>query len=117
MGPGIAVPRLLAQTGLRLEDIEVVEMHEAFAGQVLCNLEAWKRGWKEPAIGGVDPAKLNPLGGSIALGHPFAATGVRQVTTLANEMRRRGARYGLVSVCGAGATAAAMILERPPAGP
>jgi acetyl-CoA acetyltransferase family protein len=113
MGPGLAVPRLLARTGLELSDMDVVEMHEAFAGQVLCNLAAWERGWHEPAIGRVGGDRLNPLGSSIAVGHPFAATGVRIVVTLANELRRRSARYGLVSICGAGATAVAMILERP----
>lgn len=112
MGPGIAVPRLLDETGLTLADMDVVEMHEAFAGQVLCNLRAWERGWREPAIGRVEPQRLNSLGGSIAVGHPFAATGVRIVITLANELARRSARYGLVSICGAGATAVAMILER-----
>lgn len=89
-------------------------MHEAFGGQVLCNLKAWENGWKEPAIGAVDRDKLNVLGSSIAVGHPFAATGARIATTLANEMKRRAARYGLISVCGAGATAGAMILERDP---
>ncbi len=113
MGPGLAVPRLLASTGLTLSDMDVVEMHEAFAGQVLCNLAAWERGWHEPAIGRVAEERLNPLGSSIAVGHPFAATGVRIVVTLANELRRRSARYGLVSICGAGATSVAMILERP----
>jgi acetyl-CoA acetyltransferase family protein len=113
MGPGVAVPRLLARTGLDLDDIDIVEMHEAFGGQLACNLAAWEQGWKEPPIGKVDRDKLNPLGSSIAVGHPFAATGARIVTTLANEMARRNARYGLVSVCGAGATAAAMLLERP----
>lgn len=112
MGPGLAVPRLLRRTGLTLADIDVVEMHEAFAGQVICNLRAWERGWKEPAIGAVERQRLNPLGGSIAIGHPFAATGIRIVTTLANEMKRRSARYGLVSLCGAGGTASAMLLER-----
>lgn len=112
MGPAVAVPRLLRKTGLKLSDMDIVEMHEAFAGQVACNLRAWAQGWKEPAIGDVDVDKLNPLGGSIAVGHPFGATGGRIVTTLANEMKRRRARYGLVSICGAGATASAMILER-----
>ena len=112
MGPGIAVPRLLRKTGLTLSDMDLVEMHEAFGGQVACNLRAWEQGWKEPAIGKVDQQKLNQLGSSIAVGHPFAATGARIVTTLANEMRRRNARYGLVSICAAGAQASAMILER-----
>ncbi len=112
MGPAVAVPRLLRRMGLTLADIDVIEMHEAFAGQVICNLRAWESGWKEPPIGSVDRQRLNPLGGSIAIGHPFAATGIRMVTTLANEMKRRDARYGLVSVCGAGATASATLLER-----
>ena len=112
MGPGLAVPRLLRRTGLTLADIDIVEMHEAFGGQVICNLRAWEQGWKEPAIGAVDRERLNQLGSSIAIGHPFAATGIRIVTTLANEMKRRGARYGLVSICGAGGTASATLLER-----
>ncbi len=113
MGPGVAVPRLLTRTGLQLSDLDIIEMHEAFGGQVACNLKAWKQGWKEPAIGEVDRDKLNPLGSSIAAGHPFAATGIRIPITLANEMKRRGARYGLISICAAGAQASAMILERP----
>lgn len=113
MAPAVAVPRLLKRTGLTLDDIDIIEVHEAFGAQVAFNLKAWGQGWKEEAIGAVDPQKLNPLGGSIAIGHPFAATGARIVTTLAGEMARRGARYGLVSICAAGAMAAAMILERP----
>ncbi len=112
MAPGIAVPRLLRRTGIELSDIDVIEMHEAFGGQVACNLKAWEKGWKEEPIGTVDREKLNPLGSSIAVGHPFAATGARIVTTLANEMKRRNVRLGLVSICGAGGTAIAMILER-----
>lgn len=112
MGPGLAVPRVLRKAGLTLGDMDLIEMHEAFGGQVLCNLKAWEEGWREPAIGVVDRNKLNVLGSSIAVGHPFAATGARIATTLANEMKRRGSRYGLISICGAGATAAAMILER-----
>lgn len=111
MGPGVAVPRLLKRNGLQLADIDIIEMHEAFGAQVLANIKAWQQGWKEPAIGNVDRNKLNPLGSSIAVGHPFAATGGRIVTTLANEMKRRKAKYGLVSICAAGAMAAAMILE------
>jgi acetyl-CoA acetyltransferase len=113
MAPGVAVPRLLRKTGLSLSDMDLIEMHEAFGGQVASNLRAWEQGWKEPAIGSVDRKKLNQLGSSIAVGHPFAATGARIVTTLANEMKRRDARYGLVSICAAGAQASAMILERP----
>jgi acetyl-CoA acetyltransferase family protein len=113
MAPALAVPRLLKKTGLKLSDMDIVEMHEAFGAQILANLRAWELGWQEPAIGKVDRSKLNPLGSSIAVGHPFAATGGRIVTTLANEMKRRNARYGLLSICAAGGMAAAMILERP----
>ncbi len=112
MGPGLAVPRLLRRNGLKLSDMDLIEMHEAFAGQIACNLRAWEQGWKEEAIGAVDVEKLNTLGSSIAVGHPFGATGVRIATTLANEMKRRDSKYALISICGAGATAAAMILER-----
>ena len=112
MAPGVAVPRLLARNGLSLNDLDIIEMHEAFAGQVASNLKAWEEGWKERAIGSVDRTRLNQLGSSIAVGHPFAATGARIAVTLANEMARRDARYGLISICGAGATGVAMLFER-----
>lgn len=112
MGPGIAVPDVLAETGLTLDDMDLIEMHEAFAGQVLSNIAAWEQGWKRDPIGTVDRSKLNQLGSSLAIGHPFSATGVRIATTLANEMKRRNSRYGLISICAAGAMAQAMILER-----
>jgi len=112
MAPAVAVPRLLRKTGLTLAEMDIVEVHEAFGAQVAFNLKAWEQGWKEEAIGTVDPEKLNPLGSSVAVGHPFAATGARIMITLANEMARRDARYGLISVCAAGAMACAMILER-----
>jgi acetyl-CoA acetyltransferase family protein len=112
MGPGVAVPRLLRRTGLTLDDMDLIEMHEAFGGQIASNLAAWELGWKEDPIGKVDRDRLNQLGGSIAIGHPFAATGARIVSQLAAEMARRDVRYGLICICGAGATAAAMILER-----
>ncbi len=113
MAPALAVPRLLARNELRLSDIEILEMHEAFAGQVLANIKAWETAWKAAATGPVDHAILNPLGSSIAVGHPLAATGVRIITTLANEMKRRDARYGLASVCAAGGLASAVLLEKP----
>ena len=112
MAPAVAVPRLLRRTGLSLKDMDIIEMHEAFGAQVTSNMRAWEKGWKEEPIGKVDMEKLNPLGSSIAVGHPFAATGGRIVTTLSNEMKRREAKYGFVSICAAGAMAAAMILER-----
>lgn len=112
MAPGVTVPRLLRREGLDLGDFDLIDMHEAFAGQIASNIAAWEQGWKEPPIGKVDVDILNVNGGSIAIGHPFAATGGRIVTQAANELARRGGNLGLISVCGAGATAAALILER-----
>jgi acetyl-CoA acyltransferase len=119
MGPALAVPKALERAGVELEQIDLVEMHEAFAAQVASNIQAlesetWAReklGRSRP-VGHVDRARLNVCGGSIALGHPFGATGARLVTTLANEMVRRGARLGLVSVCAQGGMGFAMVLER-----
>ena len=113
MAPGIAVPRLLRRNGLSFEDIGVIELHEAFAGQVLCNLAAWERGWREDPIGTIPTDKLNVTGGSIAIGHPFSATGLRIATTVAGEMKRTNSRYGLFSICAAGAQGTAMLLELP----
>ena len=113
MAPAIVVPRLLKSTVLTLDEMDLIEMHEAFAAQVLANVQAWEEGWKADPIGRVDWDRVNVRGSSIALGHPWSATGGRIVTTLTNEMARRNARFGLVSICAAGAMAGAMILERP----
>jgi acetyl-CoA acyltransferase len=75
MGPGVTVPRLLGRLGMELDDIDLIEMHEAFGGQVAANLAAWEHGWKHDRIGKVDRDSLNVTGGSISIGHPFAATG------------------------------------------
>ncbi|MFQ5718893.1 MAG: acetyl-CoA C-acyltransferase [Acidobacteriota bacterium] len=112
MAPAVAVPRLLRRHDLSLPDIDLVEIHEAFGAQVAANLAAWEKGWKEEAIGTPDPDRVNVNGSSIAVGHPFAATGGRILTTLAREMVRRDARWGLASICAAGAMAAAVLLER-----
>jgi len=119
MGPGLAIPKALERAGLQLSDIDLVEMHEAFAAQVASNVqalesEAWAREklGRSSAVGKVDRERLNVCGGSIALGHPFGATGARITTTLAREMKRRGARLGLVSVCAQGGMGFAMVLER-----
>ncbi|MFN2634437.1 MAG: acetyl-CoA C-acyltransferase FadI [Thermoanaerobaculia bacterium] len=117
-GPAYAAPIALDRAGLRLSDMGRVEMHEAFAAQVLSNLQAFasatfareKLGRAEP-LGEVDPMILNMYGGSIAIGHPFAATGARIVTTLANELVRSGKQFGLLTVCAAGALGHAMVLE------
>ncbi len=119
MGPGLAIPKALEQAGLQLSDIDLIEMHEAFGAQVASNIQAlesetWAReklGRSTP-VGRVDRERLNVNGSSIALGHPFGATGARITTTLAHEMKRRGAKHGLVSICAQGGMGFAMILER-----
>ncbi len=112
MAPAIVVPSLLDRTSLKLREIDLIEIHEAFSAQVLANTMAWERGWKAASIGSVDWDRVNVSGSSIALGHPWSATGGRIVTTLAYEMARRDAQYGLVSICAAGAMAGAFLLER-----
>src|SRR5258706_8285841 len=87
--------------------IDLVEIHEAFAAQVLANAAAWQQGWKGPATDRVIWDRVNVNGSSISVGHPWSATGGRILTTLANEMARRNARYGLISMCAAGAMAGA----------
>jgi acetyl-CoA acyltransferase len=119
MGPGIAIPRALERAGLTLADMDLIEMHEAFAAQVASNIQAlesesWAReklGRSTP-VGKVDRERLNVCGGSIAIGHPFGATGARITTTLANELGRRNGKFGLLSVCAQGGMGFAMILER-----
>jgi acetyl-CoA acyltransferase len=118
MGPVLAAPVALKRAGLSLGEIDLVEMHEAFAAQVLCNLKGFEsRAWAERAgfshpVGRVDPAKLNVMGGSVAIGHPFGATGARITTTLLNELRRRNGQFGLMTVCAAGGMGFAMVVER-----
>jgi acetyl-CoA acyltransferase len=116
--PVLAAPVALKRAGLALKDIDLVEMHEAFAAQVLSNLKGFEsKWWAERAgfsqpMGEVDRAKLNVMGGSIAIGHPFGATGARITTTLLNELRRRGGQFGLMTVCTAGGMGFAMVVER-----
>ena len=112
MAPAIVVPRLLERSGLRLGQFDLIDIHEAFAAQVLANAMAWEKGWKGAPTGPLDWDRVNVCGGSIALGHPWAATGGRIVTTLAGEMARRKAGLGLISICAAGAMAGAMVLDR-----
>jgi acetyl-CoA acyltransferase len=118
MGPVLAAPVALKRAGLTLADMDLVEMHEAFAAQVLCNLEGfvspeWARraGFSTP-VGEVDLERLNVMGGSISIGHPFGATGGRILTTLVNELRRRDGQFGLMTVCAAGGMGHAMVVER-----
>lgn len=117
-GPVHAVPKALDRAGLTLREMGLVEIHEAFAAQVLSNTKAWASaevartlGRSEP-VGEVDWERTNVLGGSIAIGHPFGATGARIVTTLAHEMVRRDVQFGLVSICAQGGMGFAMVLER-----
>ncbi|HEV8215755.1 MAG TPA: acetyl-CoA C-acyltransferase FadI [Gemmatimonadaceae bacterium] len=118
MGPVLAAPVALQRAGLSLADIDLVEMHEAFAAQVLCNLAGFvSRYWAERAgfanpVGEIDRAKLNVMGGSISIGHPFGATGGRILMTLTNELIRRGGQFGLMTVCAAGGMGHAMVIER-----
>lgn len=119
MAPAWAVPQMLARNGLTLQDFDFYEIHEAFAAQVLCTLRAWesetfcrdKLGLSAP-LGRIDPAKLNVVGSSLALGHPFAATGGRIVATLAKLLKEKGGGRGLISVCTAGGMGVTAILER-----
>ena len=119
MAPAYAVPRMLDRAGLKLQDFDIYEIHEAFAAQVLCTLKAWesdeycRNKLKRPAaLGRIDRSKLNPKGSSVALGHPFAATGARIVATLARQLAERGSGRGLISICAAGGMGVTAILER-----
>ncbi len=119
MAPTIAVPRMLAEAGLSLQDFDFYEIHEAFAAQVLCTLRAWEsedycrnRLGLDGALGSIDPAKLNVNGSSLAVGHPFAATGARIIATLARLLEQKGSGRGLISICTAGGMGVTAILER-----
>jgi acetyl-CoA acyltransferase len=118
-GPAYATPIALDRAGITMQDVELWEMHEAFAAQVLSNLQALDSDSfardqlnRDRKVGLIDEDRINVMGGSIALGHPFGATGARLTTTLLNEMKRRGAGIGLITVCAAGAMGFAMVLER-----
>lgn len=120
MAPTIAVPRMLDRHGLSLQDFDYYEIHEAFAAQVLCTLRAWEsadycrqRLGRERPLGSIDPAKLNVHGSSLAVGHPFAATGARIIATLAKLLEQKGSGRGLISICTAGGMGVTAILERP----
>ena len=119
MAPTIAVPRMLAEAGLTLQDFDFYEIHEAFAAQVLCTLRAWEspdycknRLGLDAPLGSIDATKLNVNGSSLATGHPFAATGARLLATLANMLEEKGAGRGLISICTAGGMGVTAILER-----
>ena len=118
-GPAYAAPLALDRAGIGMAEIDLLEMHEAFSAQVLSNLRAWDSDdfckgelGRTDRVGHPDPEKINVMGGSIALGHPFGATGGRLTITLLNELRRRDRQFGLVTVCAAGGLGFAMVLER-----
>ncbi|MDA3914147.1 acetyl-CoA C-acetyltransferase [Oleiagrimonas sp.] len=120
MAPTIAVPRMLDEAGLTLKDFDFYEIHEAFAAQVLCTLKAWEsteycreRLGRDQPLGSIDRDKLNVHGSSLAVGHPFAATGARIIATLAKMLEQRGSGRGLISICTAGGMGVTAILERP----
>ncbi len=119
MAPAYAVPRMLRDAGLTLQDFDYYEIHEAFAAQVLCTLKAWEsrdfcreRLGLSDALGSIDRAKLNVVGSSLAVGHPFGATGARILGVLAKLLATRGGKRGLISVCTAGGMGVTAIVEQ-----
>ena len=119
MAPANAVARMLRRNNLKLQDFDFYEIHEAFAGQVLCTLKAWesdeycRKLGEEKALGSIDRSKMNVKGGSLALGHPFAATGGRILASLAKMLAEKGSGRGLISICTAGGMGVTAIVERP----
>lgn len=120
MAPTVAVAEMLQRTGLSLQDFDFYEIHEAFAAQVLCTLKAWEseeycqqRLGLDDALGTIDREKLNVNGSSLAVGHPFAATGARIIATLSQILTEKGSGRGLISICTAGGMGVCAILERP----
>ena len=118
MGPSYATPIALDRAGLKLSDIDMIDMHEAFAAQVLSNTQAFEsKAFAETklnrseAIGTIDWSKFNTTGGSIAMGHPFAATGARQITQTLRALKRAGKQFGLATACAAGGLGAAVVFE------
>lgn len=120
MAPTVAVAEMLQQNGLTLQDFDLYEIHEAFAAQVLCTLKAWESGeycserlGLDKPLGSIDREKLNINGSSLAVGHPFAATGARILATLSQLLEEKGSGRGLISVCTAGGMGVCAIVERP----
>ena len=102
IGPVFAIPKALQIAGLKLDQIDVIELNEAFAAQALSVIK----------VAGIDPSRVNPNGGAIALGHPLGCTGAKLTATILRELERRNARYGLVTMCVGGGMGAAGIFER-----
>src|SRR5699024_6769268 len=119
MGPAISIPRVLQKAGLTMNDVDLFDIHEAFAAQVLSVLSmldsdafAQERLGLSKAIGAPDDSNLNVHGGSVALGHPFAATGGRMITTMANELHQSDKETAVIGICAAGGIGSAALLER-----
>ena len=119
IGPAISMPRAVQRAGMTLPDVDLVDIHEAFAAQVLCVLAmlandrfARAHVGMDQALGVIEPESINVHGGSIALGHPFAATGARMITTMAGELVRSGQGTALLGICAAGGLSGAAVLER-----
>jgi acetyl-CoA acyltransferase len=120
MGPAFATPLALDRAGLSLNDIDVVDMHEAFAAQILSNTRALESRefarehlGRDKAVGEINWNRFNTNGGSISLGHPFAATGARQIMQALKELTRTDGQFALCTACAAGGLGAAMVLEAP----
>lgn len=119
LGPALTIPLVLERAGLSLQDIDVVDLHEAFAGQVLSNINALASptfardhlGLTQ-AVGEINPEEINAWGGSISIGHPFGATGSRLILQVLDQLEERNAQYGLLALCVGGSRGAAMVLER-----
>uniref|UniRef100_A0A4W5PU92 Trifunctional enzyme subunit beta, mitochondrial n=1 Tax=Hucho hucho TaxID=62062 RepID=A0A4W5PU92_9TELE len=121
LGPAYGTPKVLARAGLTMDDIDVFEFHEAFAGQIMANLKAMDSDWfaqnymgRKAKVGAPAMEKFNLWGGSLSLGHPFGATGCRLVTTVAHRLQKEGGQYGLVAACAAGGQGHAMVIEAYP---
>lgn len=121
LGPAYATPKVLELAGLKMSDISVFEYHEAFAGQLLANMKAMDSDWfctnimgRQGKIGTIPVDKLNNWGGSLSIGHPFGATGVRLAMHTANRLIKEDGQFGMIAACAAGGQGVGMILERYP---
>tara|TARA_B110000977_G_C11051463_1_gene482480 strand:+ start:532 stop:1821 length:1290 start_codon:yes stop_codon:yes gene_type:complete len=119
LGPAFAISQVLEKAGLTLDQMDVIELHEAFAGQVLANIKclasdefAKNKLGRDKAVGVIDESKLNNWGGSLSIGHPFGATGSRLITTASNRLLKEGGKYAILAACAAGAHGHAMIIEK-----
>ena len=120
-GPAYATPKVLDMAGLKMSDISVFEYHEAFAGQLLANLKALDSDWfctnimgRQGKVGTIPMEKMNNWGGSLSIGHPFGATGVRLAMHTAHRLIKEDGQFGLIAACAAGGQGVGMILERYP---